>query len=172
MSAGAQKRSRRAVRAPQGATERPYGPFSASVEESAAVVLSDWREADLLNYVLHTAALTGWTRRYHTTYSIKSAAGFPDLVLVNPTQQRVLYAELKREGLKPTVGRFRNGHWVEGQTEWLRDLLRAGAEAYWWCPSDARAIADILQHRDAPDHGWPCVHRLDEWLEAHPDPRA
>jgi len=155
---------------------RRKAPVEATEAEQA--VFSTWREADLLSYVLRTARLLGY-RTYHTTFSIKSAAGFPDVVLTSPARRRTVYAELKQEGLWPTVGRVRpaTGRWVDGQTEWLRDLQDAGNEVYLWWPSDAQDIANLLGDAGpfitAPDQPpLRCVERLDAWLADHHDPRV
>lgn len=61
-------------------------------------------------------------------------AGFPDLVLV---RDRVIFAELKREGESPRPN----------QVEWLNALSRAGAEVYVWTLADYDEIASILSRR-------------------------
>lgn len=43
----------------------------------------------------------GFALAYHTHDSRRSAPGFPDLVLVHPRKQRILLAELKRDGEYP-----------------------------------------------------------------------
>jgi hypothetical protein len=132
--------------------------------DAERILLGSVTEGELQTYVLRTARLLGY-RCYHTTYSIKSQAGFPDLVLVGRIRRRTVFAELKRQGLWPTRGRVnRQGRWVDGQAEWLSDLLSAGSEAYLWWPSDRQAIARILQDGAAPDE--PCVARLREYLAA------
>jgi hypothetical protein len=76
--------------------------------------------------------LFGWTR-YHTFLSVRSAPGFPDLVLVRPP--RLIFAELKSETGKVT----------DAQQAWLA-LLEAcpGCEVYTWRPADLPAIAELL----------------------------
>ena len=71
---------------------------------------------------------------YHTWLSIRSAKGWPDLVLCKPP--RLLFVELKAAGKKPTPS----------QQKWL-DMLRAsGQEVYVWGSSDdLQQITDILQ---------------------------
>jgi hypothetical protein len=137
-----------------------------TASEAERVIFSTWREDELLNYVLATARTVGW-KVYHTRYSIKSASGFPDVVAVSRTRRRVLYAELKREGLFPTESRFApSGHWVVGQREWLKDLADAGAEVYLWWPSDTRDIATILTEGATP--AMACVQRLAVYLSYDP----
>lgn len=82
--------------------------------------------------VMELAARLGW-RTYHTWMSIHSAAGFPDCVVVRPP--RVVFAEIKREGGKPTAA----------QAAWLAALGACpGVETYLWQPSDWDAIVATL----------------------------
>jgi len=91
-------------------------------------------EADLREQIRDLCKLFGW-KMYFSWTSIHSPRGFPDLVLANPEQKRVIFAELKREKGKLT------GH----QEEWLNALDGAGAEVYVWRPGDIERIADILR---------------------------
>lgn len=59
-------------------------------------------------------------------------AGWPDLCLV---RDRVIFAELKKEGEKPS----------ERQEMWLSALRAAGQETYVWRPSDFDDVAKILR---------------------------
>lgn len=121
-------------------------------------------EDDLLGYVRSTAAQTGWLF-YHPTFSIKGPSGFPDVVLVHQGSGDVVIAELKREGLWPTVDRFSKGHFLRGQTTWLSALRLGPVQPYLWWPSDARDIAEILTAGPRPT--MPCIRRLAEWLTRH-----
>lgn len=80
--------------------------------------------------VLDIARALQW-RAYHTFDSRRSAGGWPDLVLV---RERVIFAELKREGESPRPD----------QVEWLNALASAGAEVYVWTLADFDEIASIL----------------------------
>lgn len=80
-------------------------------------------EDELQTNVEHALLVFGW-RSYHTRYSIGSAPGFPDLIAVRG--DRVLAAELKREGKSPT----------RAQDAWLDDLAVAGVEVFVWYPSE------------------------------------
>jgi hypothetical protein len=131
------------------------------VEEAAAVVFGLTSEDDLLGYVRSLAAQTGWLF-YHPTFSIKGPSGFPDVVLVRERDGDVVIAELKREGLWPTVDRFSRGHFLRGQTTWLRALSRGAVGHFLWWPSDARDIADILTAGVRDDMA--CVPRLAQCL--------
>ena len=93
----------------------------------------EMRESDLQEQVLTAAHYLGWTLRYHTFDSRKSAAGFPDLVLCRPP--RVLFVELKSEQGKLTSDQER---WAVG--------LRAcpGVEFFIWRPSNWPQVVQTL----------------------------
>jgi hypothetical protein len=103
------------------------------------------RERDFQRAVIDLARLTGWrvhhtrpalTRRGRWLTPIQGDAGFPDLVLVRAG--RVIFAELKRNGARPTPA----------QRGWLGALQAcAGVEVYLWTPNDWDAIIDALQRR-------------------------
>lgn len=104
-----------------------YGPL--------AVVMpprEDASEEDFQRRVKRLAERRGWLC-YHTHDSRRSQAGFPDLVTVRGP--RVVYAELKS-----ATGRLR-----KEQAVWLAALLRAGAEAYVWRPSDWAEVEEVLK---------------------------
>ena len=85
--------------------------------------------------VVELARLSGFLV-YHTFDSRRSAAGFPDLVLVRPPM--VLFAELKSEG-----GRIR-----PEQREWLAALKDCESVAVrLWRPSDWPKIEETLTRR-------------------------
>lgn len=81
--------------------------------------------------VVKLAKRNGW-RCFHVTNPLKSAPGWPDLVLVGP---RVLFRELKTE----------TGRVSPAQEEWLADLTAAGVDAGVWKPSDWAEILRTLQ---------------------------
>jgi hypothetical protein len=91
-------------------------------------------ESEFQALVLDMANLFGW-RSYHTHDSRRSAAGFPDLVLVR--RERLIFAELKTE----------RGRVGDAQSEWL-DALDAipGIEVYLWRPSDTGRIEHVLRY--------------------------
>jgi hypothetical protein len=116
-------------------------------------------EADLDGIVRRAALALGYFP-YHTAYSLKSQAGFPDWILLSP--KRLVVAECKREGDLPRPGHFGKGRrWIYGQDEWLARFYYsapdAGHETYLWWPSDAKDIVEILQTGPRPD--MPCVRR-------------
>ena len=81
--------------------------------------------------VIDYALLHNW-KIYHTYDSRKSVPGFPDLVLV---RDRIIFAELKREGGKLT----------EAQTTWLDAIAKAGGDAFVWMPSRWNVIEEVLK---------------------------
>lgn len=91
-------------------------------------------ERDLREQVRDLCKLFGW-KLYFSWTSIHSPRGFPDLVLCNPEQKRVIFAELKSE--KGKVSTY--------QQEWLDTLAACGAEVYLWRPGDFEGIVEILR---------------------------
>lgn len=88
-------------------------------------VCRDMLEEVLLQRVRQQSRALGWIS-YHTRYSKGSDAGFPDLVLVNVRQRRIMFRELKREREEPSPA----------QRMWLAALEAVGMDAGWWRPSD------------------------------------
>lgn len=81
-------------------------------------------EAQWQELVVDFARLHGW-RHYHTHDSRRSAAGFPDLVLVRGPE--LLFVELKSE----------KGRITPQQRQWL-EALDAVTETHVWRPSDEK----------------------------------
>lgn len=81
-------------------------------------------EAAFQQQVEQLAAFYGWTLRYHTFDSRRSARGWPDLVLCRPPE--VLFVELKGERTRVTPD----------QQQWLAALTACGLETHLWRPSD------------------------------------
>lgn len=96
-----------------------------SVREHRALQAKQMTEATLQAHVLELANTLGWLS-YHTHDSRRSQAGFPDLVMVNAQQGRVLYRELKSE----------RGSASCAQRHWLEALAKAGQDAALWRPTD------------------------------------
>ena len=102
-------------------------------------------ERDFQQAVVELARLCGWlvhhtrpalTQRGRWLTPIQGDAGFPDLVLCRPP--RVIFAELKRNGARPTPQ----------QQGWLDALSAcAGVEVYLWTPADCQQIVETLQRR-------------------------
>ena len=88
-------------------------------------------EKSFMAEVIRAARRHGWNRIYHTHDSRKSAAGFPDLVIV---RERVVWAELKTE----------EGQLSAEQANWIEDLRAAGQEVYVWRPSDWPELLRVL----------------------------
>lgn len=91
-------------------------------------------EKQFMQQVRDLAKLLGWSV-YHTFDSRRSEPGFPDLVFVNATQRRILYAELKTD----------KGRVSEHQRRWLDMLGAAGAEVALWRPRDLGEIKLVLR---------------------------
>jgi hypothetical protein len=98
------------------------------VTTAPAITEKEWQAQ-----VLELAQLLGW-EHYHPYLSIRSARGFPDLVLVRPP--RILLVELKSE----------KGKLTPAQSRWLELLGRCpGVEVHTWRPSDWDAVTEILR---------------------------
>lgn len=105
----------------------------------ARIVVS---EADFMRQVTDLATLLGYvwchfrpamtSKGYRTPVSGPLGKGWPDLVLVRG--ERIIFAELKRDGAKPTPE----------QVDVLRTLAKTG-EAYVWQPKDFETVARLLQ---------------------------
>jgi hypothetical protein len=94
-------------------------------------------EVDLREWIRDLCKLFGWKMQFSWT-SLHSPRGFPDLVLANPEQRRVIFAELKSEKgiLRPE------------QQAWLDILKACGQEVYLWRPHDIEEIARILRSKE------------------------
>lgn len=103
-------------------------------------------EAEFTRLVLQVARAKGWTMRYHTHDSRRSSRGFPDWVMVCPTQRRILFLELKGFAGKPS----------EEQTAWLMALADTGAEAYLVTTTGDKAhdMAALAEMFDPPRRRW------------------
>lgn len=99
---------------------------------STAFLAPKLTEAQFQAQVLRYAALMGW-RAYHTYDSRRSAAGFPDLVLVR--RPRVIWAELKSD----------RGRITPEQRAWIFDLRSSGQDVRIWRPSDWPEIERVLR---------------------------
>jgi len=102
-------------------------------------------ERDLREQVRDLCKLFGW-KMYFSWTSIHSPRGFPDLVLANPEQKRVIYAELKSE----------KGKLTEYQREWLETLAACGQEVYLLRPADIEDFAEVLREplTEPVSKGW------------------
>jgi hypothetical protein len=87
----------------------------------AQPITAAMREQELLENITEMARWLGW-RAYHPWRSDHSAAGYPDLTLLRARvgePPRLIFAELKREGRRPT----------RDQAAWLADLDRLATYA-------------------------------------------
>lgn len=103
-------------------------------------------EAQFQSSVIEVAHLGGWliahfraakTSKGWRTPVGADGAGWPDLVLVHPKRQAVLFRELKTDD-----GRLR-----PEQEAWRDVLTAAGADWACWRPGDLDAIAETLTGR-------------------------
>lgn len=89
-------------------------------------------EADYQRQIVDLARYYHW-RHHQTWISIRSPAGFPDLVLVHVPDKRLVFIEVKSE----------KGKLSPEQRSWLWDLA-AVAEVYVLKPSDWNLVMDVL----------------------------
>ena len=82
------------------------------------------REGAFQSMVIDLAVWLGWPRDlvFHPRVMWSSRRGYPDLTLVNPTQRRLLWLELKAARTKITPA----------QQYWVQAIREAGGEAYIW----------------------------------------
>lgn len=85
-----------------------------------------WPEKKFQEQVIILARSLGWELIYHVHDSRRSHPGFPDLVLVNLRQRRLIWRELKS-----TKGRL-----SPAQRIWLEGLAIANQDAGVWRPTD------------------------------------
>ena len=112
-------------------------------------------ERDFQRSVMELAELSGWESlhvrtsmqqgRYLTATTGTMAKGWPDLVLVHRSRQRLIFAELKADKgrLRPDQSRVLSLLWqlVEGPT-------RGWAEVHVWHPKDWPTIEATLTHKE------------------------
>jgi hypothetical protein len=99
-------------------------------------------EAEFMAQVIELAGVFGWesahfrpaltSRGWRTPVQGSMGKGFPDLILAR--RDRILFAELKRDGAKVTPEQDR-----------VLDLLGAAAKVYVWRPADFDSIAEVLR---------------------------
>lgn len=107
-----------------------------SGSEYAALVTRGMSERSWSVHVEQLLRLTGW-RFFHPWISIRSAAGFPDLLAIR--DGRCIVLELKSE----------RGKLTPAQAEWLALFAAVpGCEAYLLRPSDRERLVEILQGPD------------------------
>lgn len=116
----------------RGVASITEGPTTRLPMEQVAAPPLDCSEKEFQAAVIALATMNGWLH-YHTWDSRKSAAGFPDLVLVKPGRG-VIFAELKSA----------TGVESLSQTAWRLALECAEANAVLWRPSDWPRIVEAL----------------------------
>ncbi|HET8522263.1 MAG TPA: VRR-NUC domain-containing protein [Thermomicrobiales bacterium] len=89
-------------------------------------------EAQMQNSLKHAALQLGY-RCYHTTYSIGSDAGFPDLHIVGHGRQFVFELKGPRGKLRP------------GQQDWIDAYREAGVDALVIWPDEYDKALDLLE---------------------------
>lgn len=112
---------------------RPHNPyFSNEVRFQSAV--QKWIEG------------SGWMT-YHTTHSLHSTKGFPDIHAVHPQCGCLIVAELKSEGTKAFLS--------PEQASWVLAYARNPEHYVWvWKPSDEEEIMSFLKaHQDDLTNG-------------------
>lgn len=109
---------------------------------AVAISEAEWQEQ-----VLDLARATGW-RTMHVRRSIgkkrqwttaTSVVGWPDLVMWNERQRRLLFVELKSD----------SGLLSDHQDDVLCSLQAAGCEVHVWRPRDLDDVQKALTHRRA-----------------------
>lgn len=90
--------------------------------EYRSMMAESMSEQQLQDHVVALATRLGWLS-YHTYSSVRSAPGFPDLVMVRGT---CMFRELKAA----------NGVVSKHQRVWLQALKVAGVDADVWRPMD------------------------------------
>jgi len=117
--------------AAQDAAHQPVLPGAPAVTPRMA-------ETILLEAIRKVARLLGYLE-FHDYDSRRSTPGFPDLVLTNLRQGRLIFAELKTD----------TGRTTPHQDAWLTALRAAHCEVYVWRPIDLPDIPAILRPRRA-----------------------
>ena len=100
----------------------------------------------------------GFTKSYHTVYSIGSDRGYPDLCLIRPLAGGVVWFEVKGKSNKI----------AEEQKDWITALQMAGQHAYIVRPKDLWVVQNILRGDARPPQIGtgeldPLVSRLGEY---------
>ena len=83
-----------------------------------------WREKKLQAEALKLAKILGWTHAYHSFFSDRSEAGYPDVHLLRPATKESIYIEFKTM----------KGKLSAAQESWRDALLACGQRWYKWRP--------------------------------------
>lgn len=95
-------------------------------------------EESFASAVVELARLLGYRLIYHTYDSRRSAAGFPDLILVHPARGWIAALELKSS----------KGVSTPMQDDWVASLNACGVPAFIVWPCDFEAVRALLEYRD------------------------
>ena len=93
-------------------------------------------EKEWAGVVLQVLRLRGWVL-FHDTLALRSAAGYPDVTAVHPTQRRVLWIECKTA----------TGRVTASQERWIDALAAAGQEVYVIRPDDHELLLRLAVAR-------------------------
>lgn len=96
-------------------------------------------EAEFQTWVNEVFNLNVWLW-YHTHRSDRSQPGFPDLCAVRGDMARLLFAELKMPGNKPTPSQ---GEWLQTLKELRERTIYPRIEVYLWYPKDEDEIVRV-----------------------------
>lgn len=119
-------------------------------------LLAAQSEKAFQNHVVSFAKERGW-RVFHDYDSRRNPSGFPDLVMMHPTQNRVIFAELKSQ----------KGYTRPKQRDWIDGLgMVPMVEVYLWRPLDIDNVELILKGEYENGSGYlgricPVIHDQD-----------
>lgn len=119
-------------------------------------------ERDFQRQVTDLAEILGWqwahfrpaqtSRGWRTPVSGPLGAGWPDLILVRARDRRLIFAELKRDGAKPSPAQVavlavldELGHCMCGRPDCLKPKVGPQVEVHVWHPADFDVIAETLR---------------------------
>lgn len=103
------------------------------------------------------ASALGWTRIYHTQYSLGSDPGYPDLTITGKQPLGVVFIEVKG----------RTGRASKEQEQYCRDIQAGGCHAYIAFPKDVEAVEALLRG-ELPLPEYPTPYIADHWQDLHP----
>ena len=113
---------------------------SVDAETYRAMADKAMRESELQGYIINAARSLGWlvahfrpalTAKGWRTAVEGDGVGFPDLCMVNPTQHRLIFAELKRAN-----GTIENKQWLWHESLSTVALACDPVEVFIWRPVD------------------------------------
>lgn len=115
-------------------------------------------ESGFMRQVVELATMFGWhtahfrpaqtSKGWRTPVQGDLGAGFPDLVMARTSDSRLIFAELKRDGAKPTEDQERVLtilSAVAGGIHRVSDAPMQRVEVFVWRPADFDRIAELLR---------------------------